>query len=74
MEMKQKYIANVINIEKATFTPIVFSMSGGMGSTAMVFYKRIVENVANKSWNNDILLWNLSCYNSISNIEKFEEQ
>ena len=49
MELQPKYIANVIDIEKTTLTPIVFSMSGGMGPAAMVFYKRIVENIANKS-------------------------
>ena len=49
MEKKRKYNARVINIEKATFTPLVFSTSGGMGPEAMVFYKRIAENIANKT-------------------------
>ena len=31
-----------INIEKATFTPLVFSTSGGMGPEAMLLYKRIL--------------------------------
>ena len=43
MKKKRKYDARVINIEKAIFTPLVFSTSGGMGPEAMVFYKRIAE-------------------------------
>ena len=48
-EKKRKYYARVINIEKATFTPLVFSTSGGMGPEAMVFYKKVAENIAKKS-------------------------
>ncbi len=32
MEKKRKYNSRVINVEKATFTPLVFSTSGGMGT------------------------------------------
>ena len=49
LEKKQKYNARVINIERATFTPLVFSTSGGMGPEASVFYKRVAEKIANKS-------------------------
>ena len=44
MEKKRKYNARVINIKKATFTPLVFRTSGGL-----LFYKRIAENIANQS-------------------------
>ena len=44
LETKRKYNARVINIERATFTPLVFSSSGGMGSEASVFYKRVAKN------------------------------
>ena len=49
LEKKRKYNARVINIESATFTPLVFSTSGGMGPEASVFYKRVGEKIANKS-------------------------
>ena len=49
MELQPKYIARVINIKKATYTPLVFGTSCGMGPEAMVFSKRIAENIANKS-------------------------
>ena len=49
LEKKRKYNARVINIERATFTPLVFSTSGGMGPEASVFYKRVAEKIANKS-------------------------
>ena len=49
MEKKRKYNTRVINVEKATFTPLVFSTTGGMGIEATAFYKRIAERVANKT-------------------------
>ena len=39
----------VINAEKGTFTPLVFSTSGGMGMEATLFYKRVAERVASKT-------------------------
>ena len=49
MEKKRKYNSRVINVEKATFTPLVFSTSGGMGIEATAFYKRVAERVDNKT-------------------------
>ena len=49
LEKKRKYNSRVINVEKGTFTPLVFSTSGGMGMEATLFYKRIAERVANKT-------------------------
>ena len=49
LKKKRKYTARLINIEKATFTPLVFSTSGGMGPEDSVFYKRVAEKIANKS-------------------------
>ena len=33
-------------IEKATFTPIVFSTTGGMGQEAQTFFRRIAEKTS----------------------------
>ena len=48
-QKKRSYNLRVINIEKATFTPIVFSTSGGMGPEAMAFYKRVAERISAKT-------------------------
>ena len=49
LKKKRKYTARLINIERATFTPLVFSTSGGRGPEASVFYKRVTEKISNKS-------------------------
>ena len=49
LEKKRKYNSRVINVEKGTFTPLVFSTSGGMGMKATLFYKRIANRVARKT-------------------------
>ena len=41
MEKKNKYVDRVMNVEKGTFTPLVFSTTGGMGSEAVCFYKHL---------------------------------
>ena len=48
-EKKRKYNSRVINVEKATFTPVVFSTSGGMGPEASKLFKRIAQKMSNKS-------------------------
>ena len=37
------YMHRVQQVEKASFTPLVFSTTGGMGVEATKFYKRVVE-------------------------------
>ena len=49
MERKRKYNSRVINVEKASFSPLVLSTSGGMGKEATLFYKHIAERVAKNS-------------------------
>ena len=46
---KTEYNARVIEVEKASFTPLVFSTSGGMGDEATRFYKRLANKI---SWKN----------------------
>ena len=49
MEKKNKYNDRVIQVEKATFTPLVFSTTGGMGNEAAKFLKHLAVKISNKS-------------------------
>ena len=42
-EKKRKYNARVLEVEKGTFAPLVFSTSGGMGSEAHKLVKRLAQ-------------------------------
>ena len=44
-EKKRHYNSRVINIEKGTFNPLVFSTSGGAGHEASQFMKTIAQNI-----------------------------
>ena len=48
-EKKRKYNARVLQVEKASFTPLVFSTTGGMGSEADRFFKHLATKMSNKS-------------------------
>ena len=50
-ENEKKYLYNdrVLNVEKGTFTPLVFSTTGGMGLEATIFYKHLAEKLSNKT-------------------------
>ena len=50
-EKKRGYNARIIEVEKATFTPLVFSTHGGMGEEAESFFKRMATLIANKRGN-----------------------
>ena len=47
-EKKKTYNERIIQVEKGTFTPIVFSTFGGMGPEAERFHKRLAELIAQK--------------------------
>ena len=47
-EKKKKYNARVLNVENGTFTPLVFSVNGGMGRECKKFYSRLTEMIAEK--------------------------
>ena len=38
----------VLEVEKATFTPLVFSTTGGMGKEAEKFHKRLAALISEK--------------------------
>ena len=46
---KKKYNARVLQVEKASFTPVVFSTTGGMGEEATLFYKRLAMQTSIKT-------------------------
>ena len=46
---KSAYNARVLEVERGTFTPVVFSTTGGMGLEAQVLFKRIAEKMSRKS-------------------------
>ena len=48
-QKKREYNLRVINVEKGTFTPLVFSTTGGMGQEASSFIKRLSEKTARKT-------------------------
>jgi len=47
-EKKRTYNHRILEIEKGTFTPLVFSTTGGMGPESTIYLKRIAELVAVK--------------------------
>ena len=47
-EKKAKYNYRVINIEHASFSPLVFSTTGGMATECHTFFKRLGDMIARK--------------------------
>ena len=47
-EKKLKYNHRIIHVEKATFTPLIFTTSGGMGPECQRFNKRLAELISLK--------------------------
>ena len=48
-EKKRKYNQRIIQVEKATFTPLVFTTLGGMSPECLKYHKRIAELVSLKT-------------------------
>ena len=46
---KREYAHRVLEVEHASFTPLVFSSTGGMGSETSTFYKHLASLIANKT-------------------------
>ena len=47
-EKKRAYLERVIQVEKGSFTPLIFSTFGGMGKEAKKHHKRIAQLIAEK--------------------------
>ena len=48
-EKKRQYNRRVMDIEHGTFTPLIFSVNGGIGKECSMFHKHIAEKIANKT-------------------------
>ena len=48
-EKKNTYNDRILNVEKSSFTPLIFSTSGGMGPECQKFNKRLAELTAAKT-------------------------
>ena len=48
-EKKRTYNQRIVQVEKATFTPLVFSTSGGMAPECTKFHKRLAELISLKT-------------------------
>lgn len=47
-EKKRQYSSRVLEIEHGTFTPLVFTTTGGMGKECLNFHSRLAEMIATK--------------------------
>ena len=47
-EKKRVYNDRIIQVEKSTFTPLVFSTSGGIGRETETLHKRLVKLISDK--------------------------
>ena len=48
MEKKRLYADRILEVEQGTFTPLVFSSHGGMGTECKIYHKRLVELLSTK--------------------------
>ena len=48
MEKWRKYERRVLDVEHGSFTPLVFSTSGGWGPSATVTFRRLASLISNK--------------------------
>ena len=48
MEKKQSYEQRILEVEHGSFTPLVMSATGGMGSMATTFYSRLASMLSEK--------------------------
>ena len=48
MKKKRKYNEHVLEVGNGTFTPLVFSIFGGMGKECQMFYKRLYHRLSEK--------------------------
>ena len=50
-EKKRKYASRIMEIEHGTFTPLIYSVTGGMGPECQVFHKNLANRIAEKTEN-----------------------
>ena len=47
-EKKSKYNSRILQVEKGSFTPLIFSTTGGMGPECTLYHKRLAELISTK--------------------------
>ena len=47
-EKKRKYNDRVLQVEKGSFSPLIFSTTGGMGPESTKFHKKLAEMISDK--------------------------
>jgi len=47
-EKKRQYAETVMDIEQGTFTPLVFTTTGGMANECVKYHSRLAELIASK--------------------------
>jgi hypothetical protein len=47
-EKKRHYNERILNVDQGSFSPLVFSVSGGMAQEAKIFYSRLAEKISEK--------------------------
>ena len=67
MEKRRHYDERIRNVDHGSFTPLVFTTSGGIGPTANIFYKRLASLLSDKRQKSyaEILCW-IRCQLSFS--------
>ena len=48
-EKQRNYLHRVLQTEKASFTPLVYSTNGGMANEARKFHKKVAHKIADKT-------------------------
>ena len=48
-EKKRQYNHRIINIEQGTFTPLIFTITGGTGPECKMFHKELAHKIAAKN-------------------------
>ena len=48
-EKKREYNERIMNIEHGTFTPLIFTIHGGMGPECAAYHQNLAEKIASKT-------------------------
>ena len=56
-EKKRQYASRILEVEQATFTPLVFSTTGGMAVECKRYHSRLAELVATKKGYATTMSW-----------------
>ena len=46
---KREYNDRIMHVEKGSFTPLIFSTTGGMGAECTKYHKKVAELIAKKT-------------------------